>query len=296
MTSKPMSPGPHLAQDGVEVGAVVVEQPAGLVDGAGDLSDAAVEDPHGARVGEHDAGGLGTEASRRAARSTSPSAPVGISRTWKPHITAEAGLVPWAASGTRISVRAVSPSGLVIGPDHGHPGELPLGAGGRGQGDRVHPGDLLEHLLQLEHAGQDTLAMGCPAPPGGAPGNPAAWPGCCRPWGCTSWCRSPGDRSGCRWRSSSATGGCSGAPPAAPRPPAGPGGVLRRRCSGIPRRRRVASGAWAWRGGPVWTARISMDQHGGTVSEGRAARRDRPPVGSWRLRAPRGPSRSPAPG
>ena len=51
----------------------------------------------------------GPTAARRAAMSTSPSGPVGISRATNPHMTAEAGLVPWAASGTRISVRAASP-------------------------------------------------------------------------------------------------------------------------------------------------------------------------------------------
>ena len=38
--------------------------------------------------------------------------------------------------------------------------------------------------------------------------------------GCTSSCTTPAGRSACRWRSSAATGACSGAPPAARRPPA----------------------------------------------------------------------------
>ena len=44
-----------------------------------------------------------------AARSASRSAPDGMLMTWKPHIAAVAGFVPWAESGTMIFVRAVSP-------------------------------------------------------------------------------------------------------------------------------------------------------------------------------------------
>ncbi len=53
--------GAHLAQDGVQVGAVVIEQAARLVDCCGDLADIAVEHAYGARIGEHDAGGLGAD-------------------------------------------------------------------------------------------------------------------------------------------------------------------------------------------------------------------------------------------
>ena len=51
----------------------------------------------------------GDNAAPSAARSTSPSASVGISRTFMPHIVAVAGFVPCAASGTMISLRAWSP-------------------------------------------------------------------------------------------------------------------------------------------------------------------------------------------
>ena len=45
---------------------------------------------------------------RRASTSTQPSGPEGMFTTVKPAMTAEAGLVPWAESGTMILVRAVS--------------------------------------------------------------------------------------------------------------------------------------------------------------------------------------------
>ena len=51
----------------------------------------------------------GPTAARSASRSTSPSGSDGISLTVQPHMVAVAGLVPCAASGTMISVRARSP-------------------------------------------------------------------------------------------------------------------------------------------------------------------------------------------
>ena len=51
----------------------------------------------------------GPQAARRASRSTSPSGVEGMFLTVNPARAAEAGLVPWAESGTRITVRPVSP-------------------------------------------------------------------------------------------------------------------------------------------------------------------------------------------
>ena len=51
----------------------------------------------------------GPSAARKAARSTPPSGADGIETVLKPAIEAVAGLVPWAESGTRTSVRSVSP-------------------------------------------------------------------------------------------------------------------------------------------------------------------------------------------
>ena len=51
----------------------------------------------------------GPAAARRASRSTPPWELEGTLTTVKPHMAAEAGLVPWAESGTRITVRPVSP-------------------------------------------------------------------------------------------------------------------------------------------------------------------------------------------
>ena len=48
--------GPHLADDGVEVGAVAVEVAAGLVQGVRDLDDVPLEQAAGIGVGQHDRG------------------------------------------------------------------------------------------------------------------------------------------------------------------------------------------------------------------------------------------------
>ena len=58
--------GPGDAEDGVEVGAVVVDQPARLVDGRDDLLDVLVPEAERVRVGDHQPGGVGAD--RRAQR------------------------------------------------------------------------------------------------------------------------------------------------------------------------------------------------------------------------------------
>jgi hypothetical protein len=43
-------------EDGIQVGAVVVQEPADLVEGGGDLGDVLLEQAEGVRIGQHDAG------------------------------------------------------------------------------------------------------------------------------------------------------------------------------------------------------------------------------------------------
>ena len=65
----------HDPEDGVQVGAVVVEKPADAVDGLGDLDDVLLEQAERARVGEHDPGDVVDRAGpRKASRSTPPRA------------------------------------------------------------------------------------------------------------------------------------------------------------------------------------------------------------------------------
>ena len=51
----------HLAANRIEIGAVVVEQAACIVNDLRDLEDAALENPQRRWIGEHDAGGLRTD-------------------------------------------------------------------------------------------------------------------------------------------------------------------------------------------------------------------------------------------
>ncbi len=99
------------AEDGVEVGAVVVDQAASLVDDLHDLLDVLVPQAERVRVGDHQSRRCpGRPARASVSRSTLPRASDGTVTTLKPAIAAVAGLVPWAESGTRILVsRAVSP-------------------------------------------------------------------------------------------------------------------------------------------------------------------------------------------
>ena len=45
----------------------------------------------------------------------------------------------------------------MIGADHRHARELALRAGHGREAHALHAGDLLQHLLQLEHAGEEAL-------------------------------------------------------------------------------------------------------------------------------------------
>ena len=142
---------------------------------------------------------------RRASTSTSPSGPVGISTTSQPHMVAVAGLVPWAASGTMIWVRPVVAPGEVIGADHGHAGELALGAGHRRQRHAAHARDGLEHLLQVVQALEEALGMGLGLQRMAVEEARQHGQLVRRRAGCTSSCTNPAGRSACRWRSSAGT-------------------------------------------------------------------------------------------
>jgi len=71
-----------------------------------------------------------------------------------------AGLVPCAASGTMISLRAVSPRAVVVGADHRDAGEFSLRAGHRHQAHAGHAGDVFQYFLQVVQAGQQPLPGG----------------------------------------------------------------------------------------------------------------------------------------
>ena len=149
----------HLAEDGVEVGTVVIEQAARTVNDARHLADLPLEDAERGGVGQHDARGVGTH---RALERREVDIALGVDRDL---------LDDAAAHGRGRRVRAVRrlghddlvarevAAGAVVGADHRHPRELAVRAGHRAQRHRAHAGDLLEHLLQFEHALQEALPL-----------------------------------------------------------------------------------------------------------------------------------------
>ncbi len=194
---------PHLAQNGVEIRAVVVQQTARIADDVVDLDDVALEHAQRRRIRQHDARRL--------------LADLGLER-FDIDIAVRAGrdfLGDAAQHRRRGRVGAVRRirhddfialmvfARLVIRHYHREAGELSLGARHRRERDTLHAGDLLEHLLQLVHAGQETLAVACGAQ---RVASCKTGPANCRHAGCISSCRSRADRTACRWRNSSATG------------------------------------------------------------------------------------------
>ena len=184
---------PDDAQDGVEVGAVVVEQPPDAVDGGGDLGDVLLEESEGVRIGQHDAGDVLVE-----------------DRPQRGHVHASAIVAGHrdhlvAAQGHRRRVGAVGgvrdddlvpcrPLGVVPGPHEEQTGELAGRTRCRLQGGRGHAGHLAQRLLQLDEQLQPPLGQRRPEPPGAPRRARVVRPRCRTPSGCTSWCTTRADR------------------------------------------------------------------------------------------------------
>lgn len=151
--------GAHLAQNGIQIGAVVIEQTPGVVHRRGNLPDLAVEQAQGARIREHDTGGAGPQGDAQGGQVQVAIRPGGNLPDLVTAHDRRGRVGPVGGVRDQYLRAGVVPPGPVIGADHGHPGEFPLGTGGRRQGDRVHPADRLEHLLQLIQTGQNTLAV-----------------------------------------------------------------------------------------------------------------------------------------
>ena len=148
----------HLAENGVEVGAVVVQQAARVVDDLRHFLDAPLEHAAGGRIGEHDAGGIRTH--RRLQRLDVDVAFV-VDGNFLDHAAAHGGGGGIGAVrrdrhddfvAREIAARAV------IGADHRDAGEFAVRAGHGRQRHALHAGDFLQHLLQFEHAGEESLA------------------------------------------------------------------------------------------------------------------------------------------
>ena len=149
--------GPDLAENGVQICTIIVEQPAGLMNNGGDLFNPAFKHPQRRGIGEHDTRGLW---------------PYRLLQRGKIHITLCVRrnlmyLVTAHGGGSRVSAvcgirhqdfRALRiPLCIMPGTNHGHTGKFTLRTRGRCQRHRRHPGHILEHLLQLVHTGKEPL-------------------------------------------------------------------------------------------------------------------------------------------
>ena len=172
--SKPMSPGPDLAHDRVQVGAVVVERPAGLVDDPGDLGDVLVEEPERVRVGQHQAGDL-VGRLRAQVVEVDPAALVAGDLD---HLVAghrhrrRVGPVGGVGSENLGALLALAAVG-VVGAGQQQAGELAVGAGRGLQADVRQAADLAQRPLEPPHQLERALGAGRV----GAPGCRRAWPG-----------------------------------------------------------------------------------------------------------------------
>ena len=152
--------GPHLAEDRVEVRAVVVQQPARLMHEPGDLDDAPLEHADRRWVGQHDAG-------RVRAQHLLQRLDVDVAVGQRRDLAHAA-----AADRRRRRIRSMRGVGhddlrasriaamLVVGHDHRDAGELTLRASHRRERHApLHAGHVGEDLLQLVHARQEALAQ-----------------------------------------------------------------------------------------------------------------------------------------
>ena len=149
--------GAYLADEGVHVGSVVVEQTAGLVDEGGNLLDLRLEEAEGVGVGHHDAGEVGTEEGLEVLH-VDEAVGVGLD---------DDDLK--AADGCRGGVRAVGTVGdddlragqvaavAVVGAHDHEACELAVGSSAGVEGEVGHARDGGEHLLHLVVDSLDTL-------------------------------------------------------------------------------------------------------------------------------------------
>ena len=197
---------PHDAEDGVEVGPVVVEQAPHLMDGRGDGLDVLFEQPQRVGVGQHDPGHVRVEdGPQRGQVDTAP-------------LVAGHGDRLVAAQRDRGRIGAVGrvrddhpvpglPPGPVVRPHQQQPGQLPRRAGRRLQRGRGHPGHLAQRLFELDEDLQPALAQRRRRARVHTGQARAVRPPCRTAWGCTSWCTSPVGRHRGRPRTAGGSGG-----------------------------------------------------------------------------------------
>ena len=151
--------GPRVPHHGVEVGAVVVERAARLVDQAGDLGDVLVEEAERVGVGQHQAGdlaGVGVDLRPQVVH-LDPAALVGrhLDNLVAGH--RHRGRVGAVGGVGRQHLGPLFATVGVEGAGEQQAGELAVGAGRGLQADVGQAADLAQRLLQQPHQLQRTL-------------------------------------------------------------------------------------------------------------------------------------------
>ena len=124
------------------------------------LLDTPLEDAQRRRIGQHDAGGLGTDDLPQRSQIHIPVTVRGDLPY--PVTTHDGGSRIGAVSRIRnqnLRTCVITP-GIMVSPYHGDAGKLALGARHGCQGYRLHACDFVQDLLQLVEAGHETLAVG----------------------------------------------------------------------------------------------------------------------------------------
>ena len=158
---KPRVPGPGDAHEPVEVGLVVHAQPPRGVDDVHELADLLVVDAGVLGVGDEQGGGVLRHGGLQGLQ-VGDAALVGVEGDdLVPQGGGGAGVAGVGEDGGDDLVALFPlPPGLVIGVDHRHVGENPLGPPGGVQAEPVHAGDGLQVLLGLVHHLEDALGGG----------------------------------------------------------------------------------------------------------------------------------------
>ena len=150
--------GAGITHEGIEIGAVHIDEATLLVDNLGDLLDMGFKDPHGIGVGQHQAGHL-------------------LAHLFGQYLDVDSAfLVGWDGDHLISSQNGAGRIGSVgrignqdelsrasflgkMGADHQDTDQFRLGSSGRLQTHRIHGGQLLEALLKPEENFQAPLAV-----------------------------------------------------------------------------------------------------------------------------------------
>ncbi len=149
--------GLDLAENRVQVGAVVIQQPARAVNDLLDIENGALEHAERRRVGQHQSGGMRTDC-RLQRGEIDVALPVG--RDFLDRIAAHhRGCRVGAVRGIRHQYfgACALAARVVVSADHRYTRKLALRARHRRQAHPGHAGHVLQHFLQLEQAGEESL-------------------------------------------------------------------------------------------------------------------------------------------